>query len=108
MRAVVCWIVLAALVGCAGTQAPPPTRAVAALVPPRPAPAPPVPSIKPLSVRFVYLVSQDREVREDYRRGIERAATSIQAFYAGQLGGTTGSRRPIACSAPGTARTRSG
>lgn len=42
-----------------------------------------------LTVRFVYLVSADRKVREDYRLGIERAATSIQAFYAKQLDGMT-------------------
>ena len=44
---------------------------------------------RPQSVRVVYLVSADRSVREDFRKGIETAATNLQAWYAGQLGGPT-------------------
>jgi len=41
------------------------------------------------SVRFVYLVSADREVRRDYREAIADAAVEVQRFYAQQLGGET-------------------
>lgn len=44
---------------------------------------------RPHSVRFVYLVSADREAREDYRGAIEAAARSVQAYYASQLDGLT-------------------
>ena len=40
-------------------------------------------------VRFVYMVSSDREVNETYRRAIEDAACSVRDWYAGQLGGAT-------------------
>ena len=43
----------------------------------------------PKSVRIVYLVSADRPVREDFRKGIETAAKDLQAWYARQLGGPT-------------------
>lgn len=46
-------------------------------------------SVPPMTVRFVYLVSSDREVREDYRAAIEDAARLVQRFYASQLGGST-------------------
>ena len=41
------------------------------------------------SVRIVYLVSADRTVREDFRKGIETAAKDLQGWYAKQLGGPT-------------------
>jgi hypothetical protein len=41
------------------------------------------------SVRIVYLVSADKTVREDYRKGIETAAKDLQSWYAKQLGGPT-------------------
>ena len=41
------------------------------------------------SVRIVYLVSADRSVREDFRKGIETAAKDLQGWYAKQLGGPT-------------------
>lgn len=41
----------------------------------------------PKSVRIIYLVSADRPVREDFRKGIKTAAKDIQAWYARQLGG---------------------
>lgn len=44
---------------------------------------------RPKSVRIVYLVSADRTVREDFRKGIETAAKDLQAWYARQLGGPT-------------------
>ncbi|MFO0889417.1 MAG: hypothetical protein U0790_09790 [Isosphaeraceae bacterium] len=44
---------------------------------------------RPQSVRFVYLVSADRTVREDFRRGVETAARDVQSWYARQLGGPT-------------------
>jgi hypothetical protein len=44
---------------------------------------------RPKSVRIVYLVSTDRMVREDFRKGIETAAKDLQAWYARQLGGPT-------------------
>jgi len=44
---------------------------------------------RPKSVRIVYLVSADRLVREDFRKGIETAAKDLQAWYARQLGGPT-------------------
>lgn len=43
----------------------------------------------PKSVRIVYLVSADRTVREDFRKGIETAAKDLRAWYAKQLGGPT-------------------
>lgn len=49
----------------------------------------PAPPSKPLTVRFVYLVSADREVRADYRGAIAAAAREVQRFYASQLGGRT-------------------
>ncbi|MCB9734960.1 MAG: hypothetical protein H6745_20425 [Deltaproteobacteria bacterium] len=44
---------------------------------------------RPPVVHFVYLVSADREVREDFRAAIAAAARDVQAFYARQLGGRT-------------------
>jgi len=44
---------------------------------------------RPKSVRIVYLVSADRSVREDFRKGIETAAKDLQAWYGRQLGGPT-------------------
>ena len=44
---------------------------------------------RPKSVRIVYLVSADRSVREDFKKGIEAAAKDVQAWYAKQLGGPT-------------------
>lgn len=43
----------------------------------------------PRSVRYVYLVSADREVRPDFVRAITAAAETVQAFYGRQLGGPT-------------------
>ena len=40
-------------------------------------------------MRIVYLVSADRAVREDFRKGIETAAKDLQRWYARQLGGPT-------------------
>ena len=40
-------------------------------------------------VRFVYLVSADREVNKDYIRAIENAAQDVQKWYAKQLDGRT-------------------
>jgi len=51
-----------------------------------PTPSEPPP---PWTVRFVYLVSSDREVRDDYLQAIERAAIEVQRFYARELGGKT-------------------
>jgi hypothetical protein len=44
---------------------------------------------RPKSVRIVYLVSADRSVREDFRKGVETAAKDLQGWYAKQLGGPT-------------------
>ena len=44
---------------------------------------------RPKSVRIVYLVSADRTVREDFRKGIETAAKDLQGWYAKQLNGPT-------------------
>ena len=41
------------------------------------------------SVKFVYLVSADRSVREDFKKAIETAAMDLQGWYAKQLGGPT-------------------
>lgn len=41
------------------------------------------------TVRMIYLVSKDREVREEYRAAIEHAIRDLQKWYAGQLGGVT-------------------
>jgi hypothetical protein len=49
----------------------------------------PIDKPHPQSVRIVYLVSADRSVREDFRKGIETAAKDLQAWYAEQLGGPT-------------------
>lgn len=40
-------------------------------------------------VRFVYLVSQDRQVRADFQAAVERAAQEVQQWYARQLNGKT-------------------
>lgn len=44
---------------------------------------------RPKSVRVIYLVSADRDVREDFRKGVDAAARDIQRWYAKQLGGPT-------------------
>ena len=44
---------------------------------------------RPKSVRIVYLVSADRMVREDFKKGIETAAKDLQGWYGKQLGGPT-------------------
>ena len=44
---------------------------------------------RPKSVRIVYLVSADRSVREDFRKGIKAAAKDLQGWYGRQLGGPT-------------------
>jgi hypothetical protein len=44
---------------------------------------------RPKSVRIIYLVSADRNVREDFRKGIETAAKDLQGWYGKQLGGPT-------------------
>ena len=49
--------------------------------------APPAP--RPWTVRFVYLVSADRQERPEFTRAIAKAALEVQAFYARQLGGPT-------------------
>lgn len=41
------------------------------------------------SVRFVYLVSQDREYNPDYEEAIQKAAFDVQAWYKKQLNGNT-------------------
>lgn len=46
-------------------------------------------AIKNKTVRFIYLVSSDRKVNEQYKSGIERAALSVQQFYKKQLNGLT-------------------
>ncbi len=43
----------------------------------------------PLTVRFVYLVSSDRDVRRDFKRAIGEAALEVQRFFRAQLGGPT-------------------
>lgn len=40
-------------------------------------------------VRMIYLVSKDREVKQEYIQAIEYAALDIQSWYAKQLGGPT-------------------
>ncbi|HEY9582813.1 MAG TPA: hypothetical protein VJK09_00675 [Candidatus Paceibacterota bacterium] len=40
-------------------------------------------------IRVIYLVSADRNEREDYRQGVENAAISLQVWYSKQLGGYT-------------------
>ena len=40
-------------------------------------------------VRFVYLVSQDRQVRADFQAAVERAAQEVQQWYGRQLNGKT-------------------
>ncbi len=70
------------LLGCATT----PTHGAG------PAPTAPVPR----SVRFVYLVSADRPVRQDFIDAIANAAQHVQRFYARELGGPTfGLNRPV-------------
>jgi hypothetical protein len=50
----------------------------------------PVPTAPaPMSVRFVYLVSADRPVRQDFIDAIAGAAQHVQRFYARELGGPT-------------------
>ncbi len=44
---------------------------------------------RPKSVRIVYLVSADRTVREDFKKGIETAAKDLQGWYGKQLNGPT-------------------
>ena len=44
---------------------------------------------RPKSARIVYLVSADRSVREDFRKGIDAAAKDLQGWYGRQLGGPT-------------------
>jgi hypothetical protein len=44
---------------------------------------------QPKSVRIIYLVSADRTVRKDFKKGIETAAKDLQTWYAKQLGGPT-------------------
>jgi hypothetical protein len=41
------------------------------------------------SVRFIYLVSKDRKLNPEYRKGIEMAAKSIQGWYKKQMNGFT-------------------
>jgi hypothetical protein len=41
------------------------------------------------TVRVVYLVSKDREVRADFREAIEKAIVDVRKWYAGQLEGVT-------------------
>jgi hypothetical protein len=41
------------------------------------------------TVRIVYLVSKDREVRNDYQQAIEGAIRELQGWYARQLSGPT-------------------
>ena len=41
------------------------------------------------TVRMVYLVSKDREVRSDYQQAIEGAIRELQGWYARQLNGPT-------------------
>lgn len=41
------------------------------------------------TVRVVYLVSKDREVRDDYQRAIEAAIRELQGWYSRQLKGPT-------------------
>jgi hypothetical protein len=44
---------------------------------------------RPKSVRIIYLVSADRTVREDFKKGIETAAKDLKGWYGKQLGGPT-------------------
>jgi hypothetical protein len=44
---------------------------------------------RPKSARIIYLVSADRMVREDFKKGIEAAAKDLQVWYAKQLHGPT-------------------
>lgn len=77
-RAARCFgVAVVALVGCATT----PTYGA------RPAPEPATPT--PMSVRFVYVVSADRPVRQDFIDAIGNAARHVQQFYARELGGPT-------------------
>ena len=46
-------------------------------------------AVAPNTVRFVYLVSADREVKPEYVAGIERAAKEMQVWYGKQLNGLT-------------------
>ena len=41
------------------------------------------------TVRVVYLVSQDRQVRTDFQQALEKAIREIQQWYGQQLNGTT-------------------
>ncbi len=43
----------------------------------------------PLTIRFIYFVPSDKAVRLDFQQGVENAATSLQGWYPGQLGGKT-------------------
>lgn len=47
------------------------------------------PFIQKKSVRFIYLVSADRQYKYEYRIGIQNSALSVQAFYKQQLNGRT-------------------
>ena len=69
-------VAVVALVGCATT----PTYGA------QTAPAPATPT--PMSVRFVYLVSADRPVRQDFIDAIANAARHVQQFYARELAGS--------------------
>ena len=40
-------------------------------------------------VRFIYLVSADREPKPEYKKAIEHAARTMRDWYAGELGGKT-------------------
>ena len=46
-------------------------------------------ALRPKSVRIIYLVSQDRTVRQDFQAALSAAAADIQGWYAKQLGGPT-------------------
>jgi hypothetical protein len=41
------------------------------------------------TVRMVYLVSKDRDVRADYQKAVEGAIRELQGWYARQLNGPT-------------------
>lgn len=41
------------------------------------------------SVRIIYLVSSDRMVRQDFKKGNETAAKDLQSWYSKQLKGPT-------------------
>jgi hypothetical protein len=49
----------------------------------------------PQSVRFVYMVSNDRKENPAYKGGIEMAAKSIQTWYMAQLGSTFKLNDPV-------------